>query len=298
MAALTTDTAPPPGLAATSEELKLGRRHSRRAGLFDSEILKPALVQSLVMLRPDIQWKNPVMFVVEVGTALSILYTVARLVGYESAVNARYLLALDFWLVATLLFANFASAVAEARGKAQADALRKTRRTTPARRLRTGRHHRADGLHGAPRRRSGGNRRRRGHSRRRRDHRGRGLDRRIGHHRRVGPGDPRSGRGPLGRHRRHARALRPDRGRDHRRRRQLVPRSHDRPGRGRHPAADPQRNRPVARVGRVHPDLSDRYRHPLADLLQRRAVHERLSGGRRSSAWAPTCPRWWRCWCA
>jgi K+-transporting ATPase ATPase B chain len=124
-----------PTAASTSEELKLGRRHSRKAGLFDPDILKPAFIQSLVMLRPDIQWKNPVMFVVEVGTVLTGLYTVARLLGYESAVSASYLLALDFWLVATLLFANFASAVAEARGRAQADALRKTRQTTPARRL-------------------------------------------------------------------------------------------------------------------------------------------------------------------
>ena len=88
------------------------------------------------MLRPDIQWKNPVMFTVEVGTVLTIIYTIAKLLGYQSAAGIGYLLALDFWLVATLLFANFASAIAEARGKAQADALRKTRRATPARRLR------------------------------------------------------------------------------------------------------------------------------------------------------------------
>jgi K+-transporting ATPase ATPase B chain len=65
-----------------------------------------------------------------------MIYTVAKLLGYPSAASIGYLLALDFWLVATLLFANFASAIAEARGKAQADALRKTRQTTPARRLR------------------------------------------------------------------------------------------------------------------------------------------------------------------
>ena len=89
------------------------------------------------MLRPDIQWKNPVMFVVEVGTVLTIAYTIAGLFGYRSAASVGYLLALDFWLVVTLLFANFASAIAEARGRAQADALRKTRRATPARRLHT-----------------------------------------------------------------------------------------------------------------------------------------------------------------
>jgi K+-transporting ATPase ATPase B chain len=121
----------------TPEELKLGRRHSRRAGIFDPKLLKAAFGQSFVMLRPDIQWKNPVMFVVEVGMLLTIIYTIAEFRGYPSAagVDYKYLLALDFWLLATLLFANFASAIAEARGKAQADALRKTRRTTPARRL-------------------------------------------------------------------------------------------------------------------------------------------------------------------
>jgi len=118
------------------EDLKLVRRHSRRAGLFDSQLLKTAFKQSLIMLRPDLQWKNPVMFVVEVGTVLTLIYTVAKLLGYQSAAGIGYLLALDFWLAATLLFANFASAIAEARGKAQADALRKTRRATPARRLR------------------------------------------------------------------------------------------------------------------------------------------------------------------
>ena len=126
----------PPQISPPPEELKLVRRHSRRAGLFDPELLKTAFWQSLVMLRPDIQWKNPVMFVVEVSTALTLIYTIAKIAGYQSAAGVGYLLALDFWLVATLLFANFASAIAEARGKAQADALRKTRRATPARRFR------------------------------------------------------------------------------------------------------------------------------------------------------------------
>ena len=87
------------------------------------------------MLRPDIQWKNPVMFVVEVGTVLSLVFTLARLFGYQSQVRITYLLALDVWLFLTVLFANFATALAEARGKAQADSLRKTRRETPAYRL-------------------------------------------------------------------------------------------------------------------------------------------------------------------
>ncbi len=60
-----------PQTGPSPEELKLGRRHSRKAGLFDPQLLKAAFRQSFVMLRPDIQWKNPVMFVVEVGTVLT-----------------------------------------------------------------------------------------------------------------------------------------------------------------------------------------------------------------------------------
>jgi potassium-transporting ATPase ATP-binding subunit len=129
-----TPTPAPSTLSPT--DLKMARRLSRRKGLFAPDLLKTALVQSLLMLRPDIQWKNPVMFVVEVGTVLSILYTVAKAINpdaYQAALG--YLIALDVWLLLTVLFANFASALAEARGKAQADALRKTRRETPAYRL-------------------------------------------------------------------------------------------------------------------------------------------------------------------
>jgi K+-transporting ATPase ATPase B chain len=116
-------------------ELKASRRASRQYGLFEPKLLKAALFQSFAMLRPDIQWKNPVMFVVEIGTVLTLICTVARFLGYSAHVGVGYLLALDFWLIMTLLFANFASALAETRGKAQADALRKTRRDTRARRL-------------------------------------------------------------------------------------------------------------------------------------------------------------------
>src|SRR5947209_4101211 len=118
------------------EELKLTRRASRRYGLFAPHLLRAALKQSFFMLRPDIQWKNPVMFVVEVGTVLSLLFTFARLMGFSSQVRVTYLIALDIWLLLTVLFANFATALAEARGKAQADSLRKTRRETPAYRVR------------------------------------------------------------------------------------------------------------------------------------------------------------------
>jgi len=118
-------------------DAKLARRMSRRQGLFAPDLLKVALVQAVVALRPDRMWKNPVMFVVEVGTLLSILYTVAKAIDPGvTAAPLGYLVILDVWLVLTLLFANFAEALAEARGKAQADALRKTRQETPAFRVR------------------------------------------------------------------------------------------------------------------------------------------------------------------
>ncbi len=120
------------------EELKLSRRASRHYGLFAPHLVRAALKQSFAMLRPNVQWKNPVMFVVEVGTVLTLIYTIAVLCGYPSRASFGYLLALDVWLFLTVIFANFASALAEARGKAQADALRKTRQTTPAFRLSPG----------------------------------------------------------------------------------------------------------------------------------------------------------------
>ncbi|MBX7105279.1 MAG: potassium-transporting ATPase subunit KdpB [Gemmataceae bacterium] len=112
----------------TPEQMKLARRSDRAGRLFEPVLLRSAARQSLVMLRPDILWKNPVMFTVEVGTVLSLIFMVTE--------PSRYLIILNVWLVATLLFANFAEAIAEARGKAQADTLRQTKQATPARRQR------------------------------------------------------------------------------------------------------------------------------------------------------------------
>ncbi|MCE9544811.1 MAG: potassium-transporting ATPase subunit KdpB [Planctomycetia bacterium] len=119
-----------PGRA--SDDLKSERRESRRHGLFAPHLMRAALKQAFIMLRPDIQWKNPVMFVVEVGTILTLVFTVASLFGHGGAVSVTYLIGVDVWLFLTVMFANFATALAEARGKAQADSLRKTRRETPA----------------------------------------------------------------------------------------------------------------------------------------------------------------------
>jgi K+-transporting ATPase ATPase B chain len=102
-------------------------------GLFQPDLLRIAFRRAVVMLRPDILWKNPVMFVVEVGTALSVVYTIYKVIDPASTkATLGYLVQLDVWLFLTVMFANFAEALAEARGKAQADTLRKTRQATPA----------------------------------------------------------------------------------------------------------------------------------------------------------------------
>jgi potassium-transporting ATPase ATP-binding subunit len=103
-------------------------------------LLSQAFKYSFVMLRPDIQWSNPVMFVVEIGAVLTSLFIIQAAVSTSaSQVPISYFIALDFWLFLTVWFANFATALAEARGKAQAKSLRRTRAETPAFRLRAGR---------------------------------------------------------------------------------------------------------------------------------------------------------------
>src|SRR5262249_32480421 len=83
------------------DEAKLARRLSRRQGLFAPDLLKTALKQAFVMLRPDIQWKNPVMFVVEVGTVLTIVFTVLAIAQGRPWSYWSYFLALDVWLLLT-----------------------------------------------------------------------------------------------------------------------------------------------------------------------------------------------------
>jgi potassium-transporting ATPase ATP-binding subunit len=107
--------------------------------LFEADLVRKALKESFVMLRPDIQWSNPVMFVVEIGAVLTLLFIIQAAVSTSvSQVPITYFIGLDVWLFLTVLFANFATALAEARGKAQAESLRRTRSETPAYRLRGG----------------------------------------------------------------------------------------------------------------------------------------------------------------
>ena len=91
---------------------------TRRRDLFSSDIVMTALKQSFIMLRPDVQWKNPVMFVVEIGAALTLLYIIQGALGFSSSsVSLTYFIALDVWLWLTVLFANFATAIAEERSR-------------------------------------------------------------------------------------------------------------------------------------------------------------------------------------
>ncbi|MDX2001624.1 MAG: potassium-transporting ATPase subunit KdpB, partial [Chitinophagales bacterium] len=101
--------------------------------LFEKELVKEALLQSFIKLNPKLMVKNPVMFVVEIGTLVMLIVTIGTLTGYGTGQGSfGYNLAVFIVLFLTLLFANFAEAIAEARGKAQANSLRQTRQDTPA----------------------------------------------------------------------------------------------------------------------------------------------------------------------
>jgi K+-transporting ATPase ATPase B chain len=103
--------------------------------LFESKQVKDALVQSFVKLNPKVMFKNPVMFTVETGTVIMFAVCIAILFGAHGQGSFIYNFIVFLILLATLLFANFAEAIAEARGKAQADSLRKTREETPAKKV-------------------------------------------------------------------------------------------------------------------------------------------------------------------
>src|ERR1700676_2045654 len=114
-------------------------RRIRSQKLFDPQLARDALKQSFVMLRPDIQWSNPVMFVVEIGAVLTLLSIIQALVSTSaSLVPITSFITLDFCHFVTVLFTNLAPAPAETRGKAKADSLRKARSDTPAYRLKAG----------------------------------------------------------------------------------------------------------------------------------------------------------------
>jgi K+-transporting ATPase ATPase B chain len=112
---------------------KLDRRKARRASLFDKTLILTAIKQAIVMLKPWVMARNPVMFITEMGAAMTTLVFILNL--FISPDDLFYTLAVAVILWLTVLFANFAEALAEARGKAQADTLKRTRRKTLARRV-------------------------------------------------------------------------------------------------------------------------------------------------------------------
>jgi len=106
---------------------------SNNTSLFQKELVNEALRQSFVKLNPKTMFRNPVMFTVEIGTLVMFIVCLWILIGEKSQGSFTYNFFVFLILLLTLLFANFAEAIAEARGKAQADSLRKTREETPAR---------------------------------------------------------------------------------------------------------------------------------------------------------------------
>ena len=108
---------------------------TNNTSLFQKELLQEALRQSFVKLHPKSMFRNPVMFTVEIGTIIMFFVCLWILLGEQSQGSFIYNVIVFAVLLITLLFANFAEAIAEARGKAQADSLRKTREETPAKKV-------------------------------------------------------------------------------------------------------------------------------------------------------------------
>jgi potassium-transporting ATPase ATP-binding subunit len=126
----------PPEPADESVTL-LPKKLGRARPLFDPEIVKRAATESFVKLNPGTLIRNPVMFVVEVGAALTTLFLISQIFA-DGIRGVGFQFQIALWLWFTVLFANFAEAMAEARGKAQADTLRKTKTDSVAKRVLSG----------------------------------------------------------------------------------------------------------------------------------------------------------------
>ena len=215
--------------------------------LWDAKIIRRALVDSVVKLNPRTMMKNPVMFVVEVGSVVTTLL----LFGGKQSIGFN--LQITLWLWFTVLFANFAEAMAEGRGKAQADTLRKARSETEARRLLAGRHDREscassklrvnDVVTVAAAELIPGD--------------GEVIEgvASVDESAITGESAPvirEAGGDRSARHRRHARAFRSDQGSHHLQSRRNFPRPHDRPGRRRRAPEDAERDRAQHSARRAH----------------------------------------------
>src|SRR5215472_9324832 len=127
---------PPVSPSPVDESSLIPKKLVRARPLFDPEILLRALKDSFIKLNPMTLMKNPVIFVVEVGAALVLLFLIRDAATGRG--NVGFELQIDLWLWFTVLFATFAEAMAEARGKAQAESLRKTKTDTTANRVTEG----------------------------------------------------------------------------------------------------------------------------------------------------------------
>lgn len=111
-------------------------KDKKSASLFPKELVIESLRQSFVKLDPRTMFRNPILFIVEIATLVMLIVTIwAAVTGDTTQGSFGYNILIFIVLFITLLFANFAEAIAEARGKAQADSLRKTREETPAKRV-------------------------------------------------------------------------------------------------------------------------------------------------------------------
>jgi K+-transporting ATPase ATPase B chain len=106
----------------------------QQLSLLDRKLLGPAALEAVRKLDPRIQWRNPVMFIVYIGTIVTAILFAQALGGHGEA-PAGFILSVAIWLLFTVLFANFAEALAEGRSRAQADSLRGMRQTVLARKL-------------------------------------------------------------------------------------------------------------------------------------------------------------------
>src|SRR5262249_54018120 len=124
------------GAAVVAGHVSHGKHRARGQArpLFEPQIVRRAIVDAFKKLDPRHQVRNPVMFVVEVGSVFTTALFVQALIGTGEA-PASFILAVSLWLWFTVLFANFAEAMAEGRGKAQADSLRKARKDIQAKQI-------------------------------------------------------------------------------------------------------------------------------------------------------------------
>ena len=112
----------------------LAAKQSALSWFLNPDLMRRALIDSFLRMTPRYQWRNPVMFVVYIGSILTTILWIQAVVGKGEA-PAGFILATTLWLWATLLFANFAEAIAEGRSKAQAASLKSARKDTVAKKL-------------------------------------------------------------------------------------------------------------------------------------------------------------------